>query len=142
MFSGTGKLGRGRSRLGDFSARMQVPTISYISPTPTLVTLTQTIVIPPVKTGHRHILFSANSRIERLASAKSWSFHLSIRFSTGHVQSVRDEFDMEIPPEQWQNRVVSVCVARDAVVERIEIGVGLETYRGAVYWDDLAVVMI
>jgi hypothetical protein len=139
MYSNSGKRGKGRTRLGNFSARMQVPTISMVSKSPTLVLFSQTI-IPDTNSGKRHVVFSANSRIERLSSG-DWRVQLDVTFSNGEIMSLGEEFDMEVPFEKWQNRVLSVCIGPGVVVEKIEVFGALETYRGAVYWDDWAVVL-
>jgi hypothetical protein len=112
-----------------------------VSKFPTVVMLSQTIT-PKGNEGKRHVVFSANSRIERLKSAKSWRAQLDVTFSSGEVKSIRDEFDMAVPFDQWQNIVMSICIAPYAVVEKIEIFAALETFRGAVYWDDFAVLLM
>jgi hypothetical protein len=148
------------SRLGDFSGRLQISTSGYISTTPTASIVSQDISSEDLQDYWddaaycseesdeligKTLVVSASSRMEIVYfhPGTSWRLELHVLFENASSASKADwiekvEFDGSNP--NWQTRVLTVSMNKDAVVKRVKLVGALQAYRGVVYWDDWTAV--
>ncbi|KAI9361626.1 hypothetical protein DFJ73DRAFT_28732 [Zopfochytrium polystomum] len=97
--------------------------------------------LAPTTTGGRRERESAGGAFED-ESAPSYSreFRHDPRLERPSDVTHRVEFDRSVE-EVWQSRVLSLCLAPDALIAFMEVSGVLETFRGSVTWDDFVLTV-